>query len=261
MGRLTTPKQNEAHIMFQRFFSAVLVFIILLAVHQAGPAYGSAKYIIILISDGQGAKHIEATNNYTGSTPAYQSDPAWTLSWQATYPDGGGYDANQAWSDFNYLTSGYTDSSAAATALFCGEKTQNGRVSVSANASERFFCIGEEARNLGKAVGVISTVPISHATPGTFTSHNEDRGNAYAIADEALFEDPNTTGQPSDAKYGGGFGPTIPSADVVIGDRRSSYVSAAILDKLRAESGQPGKHVLVERQSGQDGGTLLMNAA
>ncbi|MDR4498058.1 MAG: hypothetical protein MRK02_09100 [Candidatus Scalindua sp.] len=71
---------------------------------------------------------------------------------------------------------------------------------------------------------------------------------AMQLADEGLFEDPNTTGNPSlDPLYAGGHGPTSPSVDVIIGDRRNGYVNSAIRNKLASESGQPGKHILVER--------------
>ena len=48
---------------------------------------------------------------------------------------------------------------------------------------------------------------------------------------------------------------------MLIGDRRADYVNSAIRDKLATESGQPGKHTLVERQVDQDGGNILLNAA
>ena len=180
----------------------------------------------------------------------------------STFPYGGGYDSNQAWSNFNYVLTGSTDSSAAATALYTGFKTANGRVTVSADASTAFFSIGERAKEFGKAVGAISTVPVSHATPGAWVAHNDDRGNTFAIADEGLFGDPNTTGTiATDLKYGGGHGPTMPTVDVLIGAGGSGYVSSQILTKLRNENGQPGKHVLVERRAGVDGGDALMSEA
>jgi alkaline phosphatase len=148
-----------------------------------------------------------------------------------------------------------------ASALFSGYKTQNGRILVSQDAGSRLFSIGEVAKTVGKAVGAVTTVPVSHATPGAWTSHNNDRGNVYAIADEAFFGDPNTTGLPSNTYYGGGYGLTFPTVDVLIGDRRADYVNSAIRDKLAIESGQPGKHTLVERQVDQDGGNILLNAA
>ncbi|RJQ49694.1 MAG: alkaline phosphatase [Nitrospiraceae bacterium] len=230
---------------------------------------GNAKYIILMIADGWGPNHIEATNKYCQSsglcsTPSYQTDPQWTKYWMSTFPAGGSYDTSQAWSNFNYVKNGVTNSAAAASALYSGMKTQNSRISVSTDGSTRFYTIGEKAKSAGfaKATGAITTVPVSDATPGAFEAHNDDRGNTYAIADEGFFGDPNTTGTTTtNQRYGGGHGTTIPPTDVIIGDGRMDYVYYLIRDKLRAESGQPGKHFMVERVPGQNGGALLMSAA
>jgi len=64
-----------------------------------------------------------------------------------------------------------------------------------------------------------------------------------------------------DPKYGGGHGQTNPPVDVIIGDRSAGYVNAAIRNKLANESGQPGKHFLVERETGVNGGDALLTAA
>ncbi|RMD59953.1 MAG: alkaline phosphatase, partial [Nitrospirae bacterium] len=226
--------------------------------------------IILMIADGWSAKHIEATNKYCETTfncdiPLYQTDSTWKTYYMTTYPIGGSYDPNQAWSDFEYVKSGYTDSAAAATALYTGMKTQKRRIAVSQDGSIRLYTIGEKAKDLGKSVGALTTVGISDATPGTICAHNDDRGNTYAIADECLFGDPNTTGDPSiDSKYSGGHGPTFPPIDVMIGagsDERSAYINTSQKDKLRMESGEPGKHYFVERRDGEDGGDNLMSAA
>ena len=72
-----------------------------------------------MIADGWGAKQIEATSQYTGTPPVYQTDIAnWTEYWMSTFPAGGSYDTTQAWTDFNYgLQGAITESAAAASAL------------------------------------------------------------------------------------------------------------------------------------------------
>ena len=222
---------------------------------QAGP---SAKYIILMVADGWGEKQIEATNKYTGNTPSYQQSGAgWSKHWISTFPSGGSYNSTQAWSNFTYVLQNPTDSAAAATALYTGLKTQNARITASPDGASRFVSIGEKAKTVGKSVGAVSSVPLSHATPGAWTSHNRDRSNGYAIADEALFGNPNTTGQPSDPFYAGGLGPTLPSVDVLIGDRRTNYVNDTIRNTLVSD----GVYEVVEGVAGQDGGANLLAAA
>jgi len=237
------------------------VFFIFISFVTVGFAL-DAKHIILMIADGRGPQHNAAKNDYTGTIPAYQSDPQWIPYWMSTFPYGGSYDATQAWTNFSYVTTGATDSAASASAIYSGNKTNIGRVSVSPDGSERFYTIGEKAKSLGKGTGVVTTVPISDATPGVFCAHNLSRANTYAIVDECLFGDPNTTGTiANDPKYGGGLGSTFPTIDVIIGDGRYGYVNDAIRNKLTLENGQPGKHVFVKRETGVDGGAALWAAA
>ncbi|NLD36795.1 MAG: alkaline phosphatase [Desulfatiglans sp.] len=137
-----------------------------------------------------------------------------------------GYDPVEAWSDFNYqiwldplldyfahypYVNNTTDSASAATAMATGYKTRDGSISygVIANTTVghtvpadetvdgelvssfvRLTNITDIAKLLGKASGVVSSVPLSHATPAGFVAHNPDR-NAYitpvtGIADEMI---------------------------------------------------------------------------
>ncbi len=225
-----------------------------------------ARYLILLIADGWGYPQIDAANQFSGQTPAFQT--AWTHFAMSTFPAGGSYDPAQAWSDFDYLDHGFTDSAAAATALYTGQKTANGRIAVSADGAQRLYAITELARGLGKAAGAVTSVYISHATPGAWIAHNDARANGLAIADEGLWGDPNTTGTPGDdPHYAGGRGPTLPPVDVLIGAghpdwRGDIYVNQAIRDRLAAESGSAGAFTFVERIAGSpDGGARLLAAA
>ena len=224
----------------------------------------AARYVILLIGDGMGANHLAAANRYTGSAPAYQ---AWLHTWISTFPAGGGYDGAQAWANFAYVLGGPTDSAAAATALYTGVKTANIRISA-ATGGGRLTSITDKARAQGRAVGAVSSVQISHATPGAWIAHNASRANGFAIADEGLWGDPNTTGTVlASPYYAGGLGVTLPPVDVLIGGGHpawggGSYVNTAMRDKLAAESGAAGAFTFVERRAGQgDGGVRLLAAA
>ncbi len=244
-------------------FSLSLVFLSLQCFNVSyGQCTSKAKYIIVMIADGWGEKQIEATSLYREAQPIYQTDTNWVEYYMSTFPEGGGYDAMMTWQVFKHaLQLPITDSAASATAIFSGHKTKNRRISVSSDGLQRLLTIGEIAKSLGLSVGVISSVQVSHATSGAWIAHNDDRGNGYAIANEGFFEDPNTTGFSSEPLYGGGHGPTSPSAHVIIGSRGVGYIDSAILKKLQNENGQLGGYHLVERTSGLDGGVELMKVA
>ena len=127
---------------WNRVLSFFLVFSILFL--SAHAVYGQdAKHIILMIADGRGPQHNAAKNAYTGTIPTYQSDPQWIPYWMSTFPYGGSYDGTQAWTNFNYVATGATDSSASASAIYSGNKTNIGRASVSYDGSVRLYTIGE----------------------------------------------------------------------------------------------------------------------
>ena len=224
----------------------------------------SARHIILLVGDGMGANQILAAQRYAGRNPF---ESGWFSSWISTYPASGSYDPSRAWSERGYLTGTATDSAAAATALFSGVKTSNGRINTTSDLAPRLDTIGDLAHKQGLAVGVVSSVYISHATPGAWMAHNDARSNGYAIADEGLWGDPTTTGTISDTYHMGGRGLSSPATEVVIGAghpawKGGNYVSQAMRDKLAVESGLAGALRFVERQAGSpDGGARLLDAA
>lgn len=269
-------------------FLAIMSFLFIFSENVYGKEHDTssdAKYVILMISDGWGVKHIEATYKYTDRAPVYQS---WNSYWMSTYPAGGGYNTELAWSDFAYVKNGATDSSASATAMYTGTKTKPSMVGVSPEG-KRLFSIAEKAKMLNMAVGVVSSVQISHATPGAWYAHNDYRFNSYAIAEEGLFGDPQATyskwnwnekarhmGQkffkwlPRSHKvfkdlYAGDHG-TSERIEVLIGADGTgysdeSYLNDHIRERLRSESLQPDKHTLIESMDGEDDGVRLTRTA
>lgn len=73
-----------------------------------------------------------------------------------------------------------TDSAAAATAIACGEKTNNGVLGLDACGGRLESC-AEVAKKEGMAVGIVTSVTINHATPAGFYAHQADRSMLYEI--------------------------------------------------------------------------------
>ena len=74
-----------------------------------------------------------------------------------------------------------TDSAAAATAIACGEKTDNGMLGMRPDGT-RIETVAAVAKKAGRKVGIVTTVTIVHATPAGFYAHNRSRGDSRAIA-------------------------------------------------------------------------------
>jgi alkaline phosphatase len=146
-----------------------------------------AKNVIVMISDGCGYNHVQATSMYqygaTG-TQAYDEFPV-RLAMTTYSSEGRGYEPSLAWRDFGYVLSGATDSAAAATTISSGTKTYDEAVGVDVDR-QPLQHIMEYAEAQGKATGVITSVPLSHATPAGFVAHNISRWNYEGIAQEML---------------------------------------------------------------------------
>ena len=74
-----------------------------------------------------------------------------------------------------------TDSAAAATAIACGVKTNNGMLGLDPE-KRRLESSAEVAKKSGRKVGIITTVTINHATPAGFYAHRATRGDSRNIA-------------------------------------------------------------------------------
>ena len=77
-------------------------------------------------------------------------------------------------------TSVCPDSASTATAISCGVKTQSGVLGIAAQEETRN--IAEMLKEDGWRIGIISTVPMNHATPAAFYAHVPSRGDYYDIA-------------------------------------------------------------------------------
>ncbi|MBN2340250.1 MAG: alkaline phosphatase [Deltaproteobacteria bacterium] len=83
-----------------------------------------------------------------------------------------------------------TDSAAAATAMATGTKTDRYNLSWAPGdpPEGRLKTVAEYAREQeDMGIGVVSTVPFSHATPAAFVAHNTSRYDLTGIAHEILF--------------------------------------------------------------------------
>jgi alkaline phosphatase len=147
------------------------------------------KNVIVLIADGLGFNHVDASSLYehgaTGQV-VYQSFPI--RLGMSTYPaNGHGYSAADAWTDFDWVRNRVTDSAAAATAMSTGVKTYNGAIGLDMD-KQPIKNLTELAEDLGKATGVVSSVEFVHATPAAFIAHSESRGNYDEIARDMVLD-------------------------------------------------------------------------
>jgi len=129
---------------------------------------GKPKNVILFIGDGMGVAEVAAA--------------ACKEYGQELDADGNpGKLAFETFPAFGYLTdfsadSFVTDSAAAGTALACGVKTNNGVLGQTPDGN-RVTSIADLAIQKGKAVGILSSVGLNHATPAAFYAHVAGRND------------------------------------------------------------------------------------
>jgi alkaline phosphatase len=143
-----------------------------------------------------------------------------------------------------------TDSASAATVLATGFKTDDGNISWRTGDPDggRLTTIAEMFRRQGNAaIGIVSTVPFSHATPAAFVSHNRSRRDVEGIATEILND------FKPEVVISGGH-PLFSGPDQAAQFR---FISARLYQGIRAN----GEYAVAERTKGRDGGMILARKA
>lgn len=142
-----------------------------------------------------------------------------------------------------------TDSASAATAVATGRKTAAGNISWLPGdpSNGQLKTLAELMREqLGASIGVVSTVPFSHATPAAHVSHNVYRGNYQLISEEII-----RVTRP-EVVIGGGYpGPS--------GTNKFTFISEEAYRDLK--NGTITDYVFVEREPGKNGSQALLRAA
>ena len=185
-------------VTYLTIFGALAVTINLTAPSAvfAGPKKPFAKNIIIMISDGMGFSHLEATSYYEYGKDARRIlkrfPMNYAMSTYQAYDESEdcyslGYDPVLAWSEFDYVKECYTDSAASATAMSTGVKTSGGAVGVDIDDQPLVHAL-ELAEQKGKATGVVTSVEWTHATPAGFVAHNVSRNNYAEIGQEMVYD-------------------------------------------------------------------------
>ncbi len=95
-------------------------------------------------------------------------------------------------------------SAAAATACATGHKTDNGMLAMTPGPDSRsLLTLLEAARTSGKAVGLVVTCALSHATPAAFAAHVPHRDMTDEIMRQLVQQD-------LDVAFGGGYSQLLP---------------------------------------------------
>lgn len=149
------------------------------ALLAATSASAEIKYVFLMIGDGMGVNQVFATERYLGSLQGGHGREALTMT---SFP-------NVGLSHTYSLSNGITDSAAGGSALSSLHKTANGVIAMDSTGTVAYETIAEMAHKQGKAVGVITSVSIDHATPAVFYAHVPSRNMYYEIGEQLAKSD------------------------------------------------------------------------
>lgn len=158
-----------------------------------------------------------------------------------------------------------TDSAASATSMNSGIKTYNAAINVDFEGNQ-VAPIARDLQERGFAVGAVSSVPISHATPAATYANNVTRNDYQDLTRDMLgirsiaHRDQALSGL--DVLIGCGWG------ELTEDDRKkqgqnyipgNKYLPQNVLNKIDANNG--GKYVVAQRTPGKPGQWVLSDAA
>jgi len=157
----------------------------------------------------------------------------------------------------------YPDSSATATAMTTGVKTYNEAVNVDPYGRQ-LVPIATKLQRQGFAIGVVTSVPISHATPACAYANNVDRDDYQDLTRDLLglssIAHPSEPLSGVDVLLGAGFGQTLDKdgsqgENFVPGNR---YLTARDLERCDRKNG--GGYQVALRTAGSSGHDVIAEA-
>lgn len=134
----------------------------------------TAKNIIFLVSDGMSTGTLTMANRLLNRKEGRDSN------WIKLYQN---QEIKRAFMDTASASSMITDSAAASSSWGGGVRVPNGSLNTNADGSSNTPIL-QKFKAAGKAVGCVTTVPITHATPAGFSVISKSRSSQEAIAEQ-----------------------------------------------------------------------------
>ena len=160
-------------LIFGAMLLLACVAIVNLGSSYSGKQEKPAKYIFLFIGDGMGASHVAVTESWLSYLEGEKGFEQLSFTEFPVLGMAMTYSADR----------NVTCSSAAGTAISCGEKTNNGMLGINP-AGDTLTSIAKILKERGYKVGIMSSVPVNHATPAAFYGHNTSRHDYYGITEE-----------------------------------------------------------------------------
>ena len=195
---------------------------------------------------------VQGSERLGGYCAKYGGPTAWSMPPSDSYLKG----------DWKALPHPWTDSAASATSLNTGAKTFNGSINIAPDGSP---CVplAREMQAEGFSVGIVTSVPISHATPACVYANNVGRYDYQDITRDLLGLPSTNHRKPLsgvDVLLGCGWGEMMKDDRANQGNNYEpgrKYIANSDWKALKAGD----KYLVVERTKGRDGIDVINEAA
>lgn len=150
------------------------------AVPASDPQSNGPKYVFFFLGDGMSTAQIQAAQAFKAGNEdsANAMLAASNRLNMIRMPVAG---LASTFCDTRFIT----DSAAAVTAFACGSKTRPGTIGRNTALDTSYKSITELAQEQGRAIGIISSTPLSHATPAGYYANVNSRTNYCDIGYQA----------------------------------------------------------------------------
>lgn len=139
-------------------------------IHEKIESQKPAKYVFLFIGDGMGWTNVSVAESYLAYTDSLMGGPQLTFTQFPVYGSSWTYSNNER----------VTDSAAGGTAIATGKKTDNGHIGTAPDGSP-IKSIAYDLHEKGYNIGIMSNVPVNHATPASFYGQTFDRNEYRTI--------------------------------------------------------------------------------
>lgn len=167
--------------------SFLLIFVMAVVLLGSTPAPGVAnpkkddfhtgrvpKYVFLFIGDGLSYPQVSSAEMYLGN----KSAPGAVLPRQLNFTQFPVHGAAMTHDSTSFVP----DSASTATSIASGEKTLSGVINKDVTKTREFRPITEDLKAMGYKIGIITSVPIDHATPAAFYAKVDHRNQVDSIA-------------------------------------------------------------------------------
>ena len=161
----------------RRIYTAMLCLIALIVMTDINGCQAKGKetpkYIFLFIGDGMSYNNVALAESYLSYKNGKIGGEQLLFTQFPAHGSATSHSADRR----------VTDSSASGTAISTGCKTNNAMLGVDPEGN-KLKSISYDLKEQGYNVGIISSVPINHATPSSFYAHSKSRYDYYTITEQ-----------------------------------------------------------------------------